>query len=893
MSLLRTKLYQPSMPRDLVVRPRLLDRFDQALSQPLTLVSAPPGYGKTMLVRSWLERCPLPSAWLSLDADDNHLPTFLAYLTDAIGSLLPGGLARTQALIQGSNLPPLPAIVGSLLNELDEGEQEFVLVLDDVHYIREQSIFDLLIALLHHPPALLHLILVTRRDPPLPLSAMRMRGQLVEFRAHDLRFSRDEARSFIEQACGMPLPDQALAALVERTEGWAAALRLTALTMRHNPAASRAVTPLLAENRFVMDFLLDEVLTQVPPDVEYFLVRTSILDYLCAALCDALLGQDANTGSGQAHLTWLEQNNLFTASLDQQQVWYRYHSLFRTLLQRRLESQLSSAEIEALHRRASAWYASHDRVEEAIRHALAGHDTAAAVRLVAEHRHELLNTDQRTRLERWLAMFSPLVISQHADLLLAQAWVGELGRADSATILAILEQAQALVDQMADQPERARLLQAEINTVFSIEKTYAADAPAAIVTLTSQALEVMPAAWYLARSEAWLWQAMAYHMLGESDRSYATLAAAQREDAAAPGDLRARNAVAAGFVHWVAADLGMLLHVCQKAITGIPAANWREPQGWGHYGLAIAYYQRHELALAEQHALAVQEQRYASHPIAVLQCALVRASIHQTRDEHEQAQLALDQVKDFLLKVGSIALEPFVDAFAAELAVRQGDLDTASRWAMTIGPHIPVRIMNPGLFYAPQFTLPKILLAMDTPASRRQAAVVLAQLHDFVASIHNTRFTIDALAMQALLLAAEGDEPAALAALQQALNLARPGGLIRAFVDFGAPMARLLTRLARRDGALEGFVRQVLRAFPPPRQSPRLVPQPAPLIEPLTMREQEVLELLAQRLSAKEIAQRLVISDRTVKRHAANIYQKLGVNSRQEAIAMAHDHRLL
>ncbi len=887
MILLRTKLYRPSMPSDLVVRPRLLGRFDQALSRSLTLVSAPAGYGKTMLVRSWLERCPLPNAWLWLDADDNDIWTFLTYLTAAVEPLRPGGLLRTRSLIQGRSLPPLPAMVESLVSDLDEAGHDIVLVLDDVHVIHEQGIFDLLSALLRHPSASLHLILVTRRDPPLPLTALRVRGQLLEFRAHDLRFSSDEASMFMEQATGTPLGDQAMAELVESTEGWAAALRLAALTMRYSVAANRDLDPHPANNRFVMDYLLVDVLSQVPPDVEDFLVRTAHLDYLCASLCDAVLGQEAGKGRGQAHLAWLEQNNLFTNSLDQQQVWYRYHSLFRSLLQHRMESQLSSAEVEELHRRASAWSAGNGRIVEALRHALAGRDVTSAVGLVAAHRHDLLNSDQRTRLERWLALFPAQVIAQHAELLLAQAWVGELGRANSATILAILEQAQALVDQMTGQPERARLLQAEISTVLSIEKIFAADDPAAIVALTSSALAVMPKAWYVARSEAWLWLAMAHRMLGEFDQAYATLAAAQREDAAEPGVLRVRNTAGAGFIHWVAADLAMLLSVSQQAVSIGAATDRLETLAWGRYGLAIAHYQRNELALAEQHALAVQELRYAGHPIAVLQCALVRASIHQARGEHQPARLALDQVREYLHEVGSAALEPFLDAFAAELDVRQGDLDTAGRWAMTVGPYIPIRIMLPALFYAPQFTLPRVLLAMNTPASRRQAADILAQARDFVASTHNTRFTIDVLAMQALLCAAEGDEPGALLALRQALTLARPGGLIRVFVEFGAPMARLLSTLARHGGALDGFAQQVLRAFPAASQLAKPIFQPVPPIEPLTLREQEILELLAQRLSAKEIAQRLFISDRTVKRHCANISEKLGVNSRREAVDAA------
>ncbi len=304
-------------------------------------------------------------------------------------------------------------------------------------------------------------------------------------------------------------------------------------------------------------------------------------------------------------------------------------------------------------------------------------------------------------------------------------------------------------------------------------------------------------------------------------------------------------------------------------------------------------YHRNDLVAAEQHASAVHELRYVTHRLAVTQTAFVLAAIHQARGLPDQARQALAGAEQYLRETRSEALLSLVRAYEAELAAVQGDLATAGRWAATVGPYVPLGIM--AFFYAPQLTLAKILLTIDTPASRQQAADELARLYAFVTSTYTTRFTIDVLALQALLHAAEGDEPAALAVLAQAIALAQPGDFIRPFVDLGPRMAHLFAQQARREGSSD-YVRQVLGVFPSfaipsqPHPNTRLRSLPvsqADLVEPLTRRELEILELLVRRLSAKEIAHHLVISDRTVKRHTANIYQKLGVNSRQQAVSTA------
>ncbi len=887
--LLRTKFSRPSIPHDFVVRPRLTDALNRGLSHPLTLICAPAGYGKTSLASYFLDACPLPSVWLSLDKYDNDFCLFLEYLLAALDAVFPQAVRGTQLLLAGIHTPQVAAVADSLINELAELGRPLILALDDGQELHEPDTVGLINALLRRPLPGLHVMLLTRREPMLALGTLRARGQITDIRARDLRFSAQETAAFMDRATGAALRDDAIAALAESTEGWAAGLRLAVLTLRHGGDVDGQIARSHAENRYVIDYLVSEVRAHIPSEISDFLLKTSILSRLCGPLCDAVLAAEGPAAQGQARLAWLEDENFFTTSLDEQRVWYRYHHLFRALLQKELMGQLGAEEIRSLHCRASAWYASHGDMEEALRHALAGHDTPGAVSLLAQERHHLLNTEQRPRLERWLNMFSAADVAEHADLLLSRAWLAELGRADPRTVLELLDEAQALVDGMAGEAQRAGQLQGEIDTLRSTEKIFAANDPAGVIALATRALETMPKAWYLARVEAWLYLALAHQMSGQLERAYAVLAAARREGAAEPSALRVRHMGLVCFVDWVAADLpGMLQSARQLVKAGQANDQQLESLGWGHYFLASCYYQRNDLAAAELHASVVQAQRYACHRITVVQSAIVLASIQQARGFPEQARLTLDRVNDFLVEIRSHALLPLVHAFEAELVARQGNIDAASVWAATVGPLIPFATM--AFFYTPQLTLPKVLLAINTPESRQQAAAALARLHTFVTKTHNIRFTIDVLALQAVLYQAEGSGAAALRVLEQAVTLAKPGGWIRVFVDLGPALAGPLKQLSAR-GIAPAFIEQILNAFPPvstawspPSTQP--VPQ-ANLIEPLTWRELEVLELLVRRFSAKEIAQHLVISEATAKKHTMNIFQKLGVNSRRQAVNAA------
>ncbi len=895
--LLRTKFYRPSLPSDLVDRPRLIDQLNCGLDGPLTLITAPAGYGKSILTRAWLNTCERPSAWLSLDETIDDLGVFLAYFVAAIRTIFPGTLRQTETLLAAINLPPLSVLVGSLINELDELERDFVLVLDDYHTIHQPEIHDLLNTLLRPPAQRMHLVLIARKDPPLPKSLLLARKQLNEVRLTDLRFSADETAAFMQNALGSPLPAAAIAALADRTEGWIASLRLAALTLRYSPDTDSRVAELqaLEHDRNLTDYLMSEVLAQTPPAIADFLLKTAILDRMCDPLCAALLGRADFEGRDQTPLEWLEQNNLFIVALDNERRWYRYHHLFRTFLRDRLERRCDAVEVARLHARAGAWFAGQDLLEEALQHALQGHDTPAAVRLMAEHRHALMDAEEWHFHERMLHMFAAETVTAHADLTLMAAWVARYARFfDLGRVLELLDRAASLAAQMPDQPEHARHLQGEIDTLRITVVIEAAGDPETVIGLGQQALATTPRAWYYVRAIAWLWLAVAYQMAGRLDQAYAALAEGQAED----GATRARVAASRGFVEWIAGNLPAIPPLASRFRAVSETHHQNESLGWAHLLLSSVAYQHNDLQTAETHAKALEDMRYLCTPMAYLQSAFVYTSICQARGLPDEARAKLDLAVTFLRETRSEGLLLLAQAFQMELVARQGDLGAASEWATTIGPHLPLTLMP--YYYAPQLTLPKILLAQDTPASRKQAAAELSRLYAFVTATHNTCFTIEVLALEALLYHAQGNEPSALIALEQAVTLAQPGGFVRVFVDLGPTLAALLGRLAAKGvtGNARGYIDQILRAFAAARSSPQPVKPPhawataqataqAAMIEPLSRREQQVLELLAQRMTAKEIAQKLVVSDQTVKRHRANVYQKLGVHTRGDAIAAA------
>jgi LuxR family maltose regulon positive regulatory protein len=884
-----TKLNRPRIAGDVVRRARARERLERNLDRPLTLVCAPAGYGKTTLLSVWLADSGYPHAWLSLDEGDGDPAVFLSYFAAAIRTAYPKACARTLDLLREPELPPPGLLVTALANDLDALPcdpasaygRRFILVLDDYHLVHNEAVHALLADLLRHPPRTLHLILSTRQDPPLPLNVLRARGGLGEIRAQELRFTPEEVAAFMHQAIESWLDEQDIAILAERTEGWPAGLRLVALTLITSDDIPLRLAELPADNRYVMDYLMGEVLSHVPAATHDFLLKTSILDRLSGPLCDAVTGIVETQWDGRAFLEWLAQQNLFTWSVDPHQQWYRYHRLFRRLLQSRLEQQHSPEEIAELHTRASAWFAGNGFIAEAIEHALAAGDATEAVRLVEAHRHETMNQERWGDLRGWLSRLPRPVVDERPELVMAQAWLLH-HRGSLADIAPRLARAGALLQQTPLAEEARQGLQGEIDALTSQLVYWTADADLTLA-LARRALAETPVGRSYVRGIAWMFVAGALLLRGDTGEAIAAAHEGLQEDRFHSNTYAARLLLTLCLMYWMAADLPQLLQTADHLLELARERGLPESIDWAYYFRGCAHYQQNNVADAQSNFAAVVAERVAIHGMARVHGAFGLASAYQAQGLAEPARATVESVVEYSLEMNNPSMLAIARAFAAHLALLQGREGEAAGWAAQADR--TVRTTPMPLFYVVEFSLVEILLAQGTSPSLEEAARMLARLHEVVQATHNTRFLIEALALQALLHDARGKRSAAIETLKQAVALAEPGGLIRVFVDQGPKMAALMRRLAAQ-GVASGFLARLLDAFPV-AQSPEPAPRQGGLIEPLSEREFEVLALLAKRLTNKEIALELCISPMTVKRHTVNIYQKLLVSGRREAVSKA------
>ena len=883
-SILQTKLYRPPITEDYVPRLRLGERLKQVEQCLLTLVSAPAGYGKSTLLSGWFEQCDQDHyhVWLSLDENDNDLGLFESYLLAALRDAIPSFGEPLLDMLDGARFPPTRVFIEMLFAEFDQIKEDIVLVLDDYQSITNDVVHEFIIELMRHPHPLLHLVLTTRHDPPLPLNEWRARNKLNEVRVVDLRFSLEETRSFLQRAVDGQLDEETIVVLNDRTEGWIAGLRLAALSFTHVEKFHGKMDELSGNNMYIRDYLANHVLIHLPAETQLFLLQTSILDRLSASLCQAVIMLEGPIVNTQATLLELAADNIFMIPLDESQQWFRYHHLFDEFLQMHLHEGYSSEIVATLHIRASAWFAERGFIEEALQHAIAANDMETAVEIVASNRHELINQESYRRLSRWLQMFPQEIIEESPDLLLIQARFAQTVRVDIAELYQLVGKIDALLERLQLESQNAQLLSAENDALRSTALFYISPDPQVSLTYCENALEELPQDWYVIRSYCWMYGAAALQMMDDLSRLYEWIERGRREDLTAPGGPMARNAAAAGFVCGMAADLTGLHHIGEFMLGVTSKIGYWETKGWANHFLASFYYHRNDLESAQRHAQQTFKHRHY-HPSANVDSAFLLTMIQQACGRPEEAREMQNTAMDYAVELRSLAFTYLVQSSQAELGVMQGRAHEFIHWAEQAYEQLQLAPMV--YFYAPPLTIAKVLLAADTPGGRTMAADCLQRLHEYAESTHHTRVMIEVLAIEAILYAANNDEEAALTALEESLALAQPGGYIRIYVDLGTKIADLLRQLQRR-GAYPEYITSILKAFStaPAGSKPDQAQQMA---EPLTDRETEILELLAKRYSNKEIAAELVISPATVKRHTINIYQKLSVHKRREAVKAA------
>jgi ATP/maltotriose-dependent transcriptional regulator MalT len=906
---LATKLHVPRPPLQLVRRPHLVERLQQAVERPLTLIAAPAGFGKTTLLSTWLEHASLPAAWLSLEQDDDDLTRFWSYVFTALARVHQGLGTSALSLLQASPLSPLPPIESVLtvwINELATLPHEMALVLDDYHLITAPPIHRAVTYLVDHLPPQLHLVMATRADPPLPLARLRARGHLTEIRAADLRFTSEEVMAFLTQALGPHLSTEEIAALEARTEGWIAGLQLAALSMQGRTDSAGFLAAFRGSHRYIIDYLVEEVLAQQPEPVQTFLLQTAILDRLQGSLCEAVMGVTREPGgeaSGQAMLEQVEQANLFLTPLDDEQRWYRYHQLFAEALRHRLQRRQPDL-VPELHRRASTWYEQHGLTREAVHHALTAADFAQAARLI-EHTAELVaKRGELATLRSWLAALPDELLRARLELCLWQGWLLALsGQYDSAErLLQDLEPRLRTSTASSELPATSGAADPpwlDANHRGLIEYTGRMAAIRAFIAfrrgntqrtidLALQALEQLPqdqafrglVAWYLG---------IAYLESGDQAKGSASLTEARASSLAADNSYVAFMATfelaqmqaRQGYLHQADQSYQQALELGAErggtlAATGPAYVGRGELQReWNHLDRAS-----HSLQVG-----IVQCQQTGNASI-MLRGHIMLARVKQAQGDAAGADQLIQQIPQILR---SSSLSPLnaasANAWHARLSLQQGDLALASRWVQE--QHLGVDDeLNPGREWE-YVTLARVLIAQHRP---HEALSLLARLLQQAERQGWMGNALEIFVLQALASRARGDEAGAMERLARALSLAEPEGYIRLFVDEGEPMVALL-RQAYARGIAPDYVATLLSAAGAPALA---APAPArSLLEPLTERELEILRLLVAGLSNAAMAQELVITVGTVKSHISHIYGKLGVQSRSQAIARAHSLHLL
>lgn len=908
--LLQTKLFRPALAAVLVRRPRLERLFAAEALPRLTLVAAPAGSGKTTLVAMWLQQHPA-TAWLALDDHDNQLDQFLAYLIAALQTAAPTVGHAAHAMLQAGPQRDPGAVIGALINDLAARAAPLVVVLDDYHVIAERAIHDALALLLDRAPPHFHVVLITRHDPPLPLARWRVRDQLAELRAADLRFTHEEAAQFLATTMRLDVSDAAMHTLEQRTEGWIAGLQLAALSLRGRPDAEQLIAHFGGSDRLVADYLVEEVLGQQPADMRLFLLCTAVLQRFTAGLCHALLaglapvrdaGMDSAVGACQARIEALDGANLFIVPLDQQRIWYRYHQLFADLLRLRLRRDYPALWPE-LHRRAGHWHEQADELDAAMQYARAIHDDKRAMDIIEQHGLRLVSDGFVGTLLGWMRHIPDEQLRQRPLLCVVCGWAcvlsQQVGRAEQ--FIAAGAQQVAGYAPVTLARDGALFSPEELVAHLASLRAFAASSRGQIaqtIALAQAALDSLPTHVGILHSPLFQLLGEAYARTGQFEQAQHALH--QATDSALAGANRHVAISARAMLGDLLTSTGDVVDAQRVYLAAVAVGSPPEiaytlpPLVYPLLGLAWIHFRWNDLAAMEAYLAQVEALAQQGGLVSILLwVALLRARRDTVAQQFAQVALWIEQADALITQHPRLEQNRFDLAIArGRLALQQGQLATAAQQVQQCGGAAmafreqDVRAAAGYQFFTQhQDFLPfwgQLLVAQQQFADAHALATWLA---DAAAATRCVVVGVQAAMLVALAYAAQQQPARAQAALAAALALAAPRNLQRVLIEFGPPVGGLL-RAALPYADCAPFVQQVLAA--PELAGPlRDTTAAAQLPEPLTERETQIIRLLAAGLNSTEIAAQLIIAPSTVRSYIKSLYSKLSVNRRHDAIERA------
>ena len=896
-TLLETKFYIPVPGTNLVSRERLLRVIEEGIKggKRLTLISAPPGYGKTTLLGEWIFEKNLSVAWLTLDEGENDPARFVAYLISAIRRIEPG-IGETTLAMLGTPAKHTPeSLLTPLVNEISKNPEGLLIVLDDYHTIHNQVIHDELAFLLDHIPPQIHVVIASRADPLLPLARLRGRGQVTELRQNDLQFNVDEARMFLEKVLGVEISRKDIESLTSLTEGWAAGLQMATASMKDHEDITAFIKSFTGSNRYILDYLIEEVLQGQPEPIQGFLLHTSILEQLSGPLCDSVIdGSIALPTTSQSILEGLEHANLFIIPLDDRREWYRYHRLFADLLRQRLYQSHPDI-LDSLHSRASVWYEKHGLLEEAIEHAISSGDGARAADLVERSAEAVLMRSQVATFMGWIDQLPEGEVHRRPALSAYYAWVLLWSGAPIEAIEAHLK-ITALGEDYSAKALPFRAFMASIKSDFS-----------SAIDLSTRALEQLPEDDQLLRNLANFILATAYMADGEilkgvdileeiaivSQRSgnmmIATLVLCELgELRIKQGRLHQANALYQQALNLATNAQGDKLPVAGKALIGLGdiAREWNDLE-------AAQRYLKEGIELAKQWSI-----------IGTFEGYLNLIQLHDALGAIEKGDELFAQLRDLAIQFDATEIDDYiVEMYEARRSIALGDLDSARLWAERRSlPNKPPEIKTGDALDYIRTRMWKYeanaLAWLHIMDGHYLEALNLLELVQQQAEEADRMFlTIESAILKAIALQSIGEREQAISSMMDALNMAEPEGFMRTFVDLGDKVKDLLemARNEAENAAMLDYIDSLLKAFKPPvieRQSISSI-QPKRVGEKLSKRELDVLHLLPSSLSSTDMAAELSISVNTLRTHLKNIYAKLDAHSRYEAIERAKKIGLL
>jgi len=869
-----------------------------AMGRKLTLISAPAGFGKSTLVSEWLANSNRPAAWLSLDANDNDPARFLVYVIRALQIILPDLGTEILNILQAPQRPPIESILTALLNEIAAVPNGVILVLDDYHLVDTQSVDEALTFVIDHLPAQMHLVITTREDPSLPIPRLRARNQLTELRAADLRFTLAEATEFLNQVTNLDLTVEDVAALESRTEGWIAGLQMAALSMNGQQDVHRFIQAFAGDHRYIVDYLVEEVLQRQLEPVRNFLLQTSILDRLYGPLCDAVTSQPGS----KARLDSLQRGNLFLIPLDDRRDWYRYHHLFADVLRMQLMAE-QPGQVPALHRRASEWYEQNGLTDEAIRHALAAQNYDRAAYLIEQALPFMRQSRQEPILLEWLKALPDELFQNHP--VLNVNYVGTLMQNGQ---FAGVESQLRDIERWLAAPEDRRIRPVYVDEEdfqrlpSSVAMYHAAIALAQgdvanAMNHARNVLELTREDDDFPRGAASSLSGLASWTSGDLETAYAMFSkgmahlqkAGYTSDVIGGSVTLADIRIAQGRLRKAKSIYERGLQLATKQ--GAPALRGAADM---HVGMSEIFREGNDLPAAMQHLLKSKALGELNElPKNPYRWRVAMARIRETQGDLDGALDLYDEAEPLYMSDFSPNVRP-LPAWKARVWIKQGDLEQALDWARERRLSTDE---EPGyLREFEQITFARILLSQSqrdaADSSLHDAMGFLELLLKAAAAGGRMGSVIEILTLQAIGHQVQDDIPAALSALERALKLAEPEGYVRLFVDEGTALAALL-RKAAASRITPDYTGKLLAAFEAEgngsgESTPlSAAPVSMSLNEPLSQRELDILRLFQTELSGPEIAEELVIALSTVRTHTKSIYGKLDVNSRRAAVNRA------